>query len=144
MKAPSDTRIYTLDKLDIAARHVDWAIKLLLDHDDPAAALTLAGAADDAVGGRLGERAASRQLSAVLAKISGLKPQEVANEHLNKARNWMKHAGKPFTLEAPLEMDAVTMIIRALSNFAEADSSLPSDGPRFLTWLKAGRPDLFA
>jgi len=142
MKAPSD-RIYKLEKLDTASNHIDWAIKLLLDFDEPAAAVTLAGAAEELVGARLGAGAASRVLSANFAALSGLTRSDVADQHLNKTRNWLKHDRPPATLETALEMDAVIMIVRALSNLAAVDRSMPSEGPRFLAWLSAGRPDLF-
>lgn len=142
MKAPSD-RIYELEKLDVAANHIDWAIKLLIDFDEPATAVTLAGAAEELVGAKLGTGAASRLLSSTFATMTGLSEKDVASQHLNAARNWLKHDRPPHTLETPLEMDAVNMIIRALSNMAALDRSLPSEGPRFIAWLRTARPELF-
>ena len=45
-----------IEKNDAATNQLDWAIRLFLDHDEFIPAITLAGAAEEILGGLLGDR----------------------------------------------------------------------------------------
>jgi hypothetical protein len=136
--------VLTIHKVDRAVNHVDWAIRLVVDHGAFDVAITLAGAADEVLGKATGDRPAFRDLRARLQELSGLPADIVADEHLNKLRNWMKHPTIeiPQTLQVDLEADAAQMIIRCLINLLRIGELQRSDWRRFLAWLRATRPDI--
>jgi len=135
----------TISKIGAAAEQMDWAIRLLIDHDAHLPAITLAGAAEEIVGAALKEKSTFAQLADKLSIDFGLPRPKVTQDHLNKARNWLKHwhdhpAGDTLTLDP--EAEAIQQIIRALTNLATYDSSWPSQGPRFAQWLTDHHPEL--
>jgi hypothetical protein len=138
---------FELSKSDAAADQLDWAIRLFLDQKSYVAAITLAGAAEELIGKPLQDRAIFKQLTLTLSARSGLDPKSVTPEHLNKAKNWLKHwdgHADQDRIELELDEEAIQYIVRALTNFSIYDDSLPSEGPRFLSWLQKERPELFA
>jgi hypothetical protein len=58
---------FELSKIDAAVEQLDWAIRLLLDHQAYLPAITLAGAAEEILGQAVGDRAAFAQLKTVFA-----------------------------------------------------------------------------
>jgi hypothetical protein len=138
---------FELSKIEAAADQLDWAIRLFLDHKAYVAAITLAGAAEELIGKPLQDRAAFKQLTLTLSALSGLDPKSVTQEHLNKAKNWLKHWSEHTDqdrIELELDEEAIQYIVRALTNFSTYDSSSPSEGPRFWDWLQKNRSELFA
>ncbi|HKX64189.1 MAG TPA: hypothetical protein VJM78_02695 [Rhizomicrobium sp.] len=137
---------FELSKDEAAADQLDWAIRLFLDHDAYVAAITLAGAAEELIGKPLQEQAVFKQLTQTLSVHSGLDPKSVTQNHLNKAKNWLKHWDEHTDqgrIELELDEEALQYIVRALTNFANYDNSLPSEAPRFWEWLQKNRPELF-
>jgi hypothetical protein len=137
---------FELSKDEAAADQLDWAIRLFLDHDAYVAAITLAGAAEELIGKPLQEQAVFKQLTQTLSARSGLDPKVVTQDHLNKAKNWLKHWDghtDQDRIELELDEEAIQYIVRALTNFATYDNSLPSEAPRFWEWLQKNRPELF-
>jgi hypothetical protein len=69
----------------------------------------------------------------------------VSQNHLNKAKNWLKHWSGMKDSEwifLDPENEAIQYIVRALLNLALYDETSPSEGPRFIDWLQANKPDL--
>lgn len=145
MSYPSSQRVYVLERYTVAASHLNWAIRLLVDYGSPAEAVTLAGAAEEVCGKPLKDSSSAKQMARKLSEMSGLPAKVLMNEKLNKLRNWLKHNSEldPPIVCAPAEMEAVTMIARGLANFALLTGSQPSEGLRFRDWLMDRRPELF-
>lgn len=139
---------YSLSKIDAAVDQLDWAIKLFLDQHAFVSAITLSGAAEEIFGEAVNETEASsfRLLKDKLAKEYGLKPSIVAQEHLNKAKNWLKHwkdRKDDECIELELETEALQYIIRAINNLLCYDKCVSSETPRFLEWLVENKNELF-
>lgn len=136
---------YCINKIDAAVDQLDWAIKLFLDYKAYVSAITLAGASEELIGETLGNNSAFKQLQGKLTKEYGLDSKIVSQEHLNKAKNWLKH-WKNFedndSVDIELETEAVQYILRAISNLYLHDCSLSSESPRFLKWLTENRKDI--
>jgi hypothetical protein len=138
---------YTLSKLDAAVDQLDWAIRLFLDHKAYVPAITLAGAAEEILGEMLGDVSAFAQLKQRITSISGLPEKVVTQLHLNRGKNWLKHwqgLRDEEMIYLDLETEAIQYIVRAIANLVGHDRSLPSEGPRFFSWLRANRSELYA
>lgn len=135
---------FTITKIDAAVDQMDWAIKLFLDHQAYVPAITLAGAAEEIVGEILGEESVFSQLKTRFCEQHSLSEKVVSQAYLNKAKNWLKHwkgMKDEDRIDVELEGEAIQYIVRALTNLVLHDRSLPSEGPRFFTWL-ASHPTL--
>jgi hypothetical protein len=138
---------FELSKIDAAVEQLDWAIRLLLDHQAYLPAITLAGAAEEILGQAADDRAGFAQLKTFFAGRLDISEKIISQQHLNKARNWLKHWDQRTDREKiclELEDEAIQYIVRALTNFAMHDRSQPSEGPRFWSWMDQNRPDLLA
>jgi hypothetical protein len=82
---------FELSKIDAAVDQLDWAIRLFLDHKAYVPAITLAGAAEEILGGVVRTRAAFGVLRKKFAADFGFEEKVVSQDHLNKAKNWLKH-----------------------------------------------------
>jgi len=130
---------HTVGKVEAASHQLDWAIRLLIDYDAPIPAITLAGAAEEILGKALGNISAHEKLVQTFTSSHELDRNIVSQQHLNKARNWLKHwtsTSEPEYETFDLLNEAVQGIARGLSNLAAYKRSLPSEGPRFIEWLK--------
>jgi hypothetical protein len=137
---------FEITKIDAAVAQLDWAIRLFLDQNAYIPAITLAGAAEELLGKTAADRAAFGQLKNKFALKFSLPESEISQNYLNKARNWLKHWDDRTDAEVVwLELDdeAIQYILRALANLAAHDGTLPSEGPRFIVWLKRNRPRLW-
>jgi len=136
---------FELSKIDAAVDQLDWAIRLFLDHQAYVPAITLAGAAEEILGKAVGERAAFHELKRKFSVDLSMTEKEVGQDHLNLAKNFLKHwDAKTDQEKVYLELDneAIQYIVRALINLATHDGSLPSEATRLWAWLVANRPDL--
>jgi len=134
---------HRVGKREAASHQLDWAIRLFLDHDAPLPAITLAGAAEEMLGKPLVDQSAFQDLTRSFSASHGIDPKILSQQHLNKARNWLKHRSLDTDAEYEdfeLEQEAIQYIARGLSNMAILYQSLPYEGPRFLEWVKANRP----
>lgn len=137
---------YTLSKIDAATDQLDCAIRLFLDSGAYVPAITLAGAAEEILGQALGDDSVFARIKKKLSVDLQVPEQIISQVHMNRARNWLKHWSKlkdEETIELDLEGEAIQGIVRALTNFVLHDHSLPSEGPRFFTWLETNRKDLY-
>lgn len=135
----------TTSKIDAAVDHIDWAIRLLIDHKAYLPSITLAGAAEEVLGKVVGDQSAVfGQLKSQLAAAYSLDEKIVSQQHLNKAKNWLKHNDDRLNSSANFEGDteAIQQIVRAVTNLIRHDKTVPSEFPRFVEWMKAERPDL--
>ncbi|MCD9031773.1 hypothetical protein LDO32_08560 [Luteimonas sp. Y-2-2-4F] len=131
---------HNIGKLEAASHQLDWAIRLLIDHDAPLPAITLAGAAEEILGQALGDQSAHKELIRAFAVEYNLDPKIISQQHLNKARNWLKHwapSDEPAYEQFELGEEAMQGIIRGLSNMLSYNQSLPAEGPRFIDWIRA-------
>jgi len=138
------TTEFHLSKIDAAVDQLDWSIRLFLDHQAYVPAITLAGAAEEIIGGILSQSSFSL-LKVKLSAKYGLTEKIVSQLHLNKAKNWLKHwTGRRDEEKVALELEteAIQYIVRAVVNLVAHDQSFPSEGPRFFEWLSNNRGDL--
>lgn len=129
-----------ISKIDAAVHQLDWAIVLFVDHGEFIPAITLASAAEEILGKAVGTASVSNTIRGTFSAQFGMKESEVTRDHLNRFRNWLKHWDEypnDDKLEVEADKEAVQSIARALANLAKLDKSLPSQGPKFLTWLDA-------
>jgi hypothetical protein len=139
--------IYDVSKIGAAVDQLDWAIRLFLDHQAYVPAITLAGAAEEILGEAVGGQSMFNILKTKLSQELSLPPQVVSQKHLNHTKNWLKHwkdLKDAETIPLDLETEAIAAIIRGIGNLATHDQSLSSGSPRFMAWLPANRPDLYA
>lgn len=139
------TKTYVeLERFDVAAGYLNWAIRLLLDHGAPAEALTLAGAAEEVCGKPLGVRSATKEIAQQISFIEGISESDVVSQRLNEVRNWLKHHSpdKPMTLKADIEGEAGAMICRGLVNFGRITANTPVEAERFIAWIRVQRRNL--
>ena len=137
--------IFEVSKVSAAIDQLDWAIKLFLDHQAYIPAITLAGAAEEILSKPICDQAALQLLKKKLSKDYLLEEKDVADNHLNKSKNWLKHGSASKIdekIEAELDEDAIQMITRALINLVTYDGSFPSEGVRFLEWTQLNRQDV--
>ncbi|MBF0560888.1 MAG: hypothetical protein HQL37_02505 [Alphaproteobacteria bacterium] len=110
------------------------------------AAITLAGAAEEILGKRLADRSAANILKGKFSADLDIPEKVVAQQYLNKAKNWLKHWNDSVDDEKiclELDEEAIQYITRAITNLAIYDESCPSEGPRFKEWLMKNRPTLW-
>jgi hypothetical protein len=110
---------YTVTKIDAATEQMDWAIKLLLDHQAYIPAITLAGAAEEIVGETLGDKSVFNQLKKTFCEQHSLPEKFVSQDYLNKAKNWLKHwkgTQDQEQMNIELEEEAIQYIVRALAS----------------------------
>ncbi|MFH1982010.1 MAG: hypothetical protein ABIL58_09200 [Pseudomonadota bacterium] len=130
---------HTVGKVEAASHQLDWAIRLLIDFDAPIPAITLAGAAEEILGKALGVKSAHEDLIRGFSQTHSIERKVISQQHLNKARNWLKHwtPGKESEYEQfDLLREAIQGIARGLSNLAAYNHSLPYEGPRFIEWIQ--------
>jgi hypothetical protein len=133
---------HKVGKMEAASHQLDWAIRLLIDHDAPLPAITLAGAAEEILGASLGPQSVFQDLVRSFGASHGVDPKVLSQQHLNKAKNWLKHwsLGQDAEYEDfELVDEAIQYIARGLANMLVAYQSLPSEGPRFKEWVLANR-----
>jgi hypothetical protein len=129
-----------ITKIDAAVDQLDWAIRLILDHQAYAPAITLAGAAEELLGAMVPGDAVFHKLQGKAAADFKLTEVEVSQQYLNATRNWLKHwTGQkdPAAQAVDLEGEAVQYAVRALANLYHLDQSPSREGPRFFEWLHA-------
>lgn len=136
---------YRVRKVDAAVYQLDWAIKLFLDHKAYVPAITLAGAAEEIIGEAVSCESAFLKLKKSLSAKYGISGRVLSQEHLNKAKNWLKHWKEMKDeeyIEIELETEAIQYILRAIINLDTHDKSATSETPRFFAWLGDNRKDL--
>ena len=128
--------IHELPSIAVAVDQLDWAIRLLADHDALIAAYSLAAIAEEMLGKRVQENA--------LAQMR----REFPGHDFNKLRNFLKHGtlnGQPVEAVdvAGMRQEVALMILRACENLRLYDSTAVSEILRFREWMRRSLPALF-
>ena len=121
----------TYQKVEIAQRQLDTAIRLFLEGKDLFSVVTLAGAAEEILGKALEHRgltSALRNISEIGARVSAAfdnRPataQEIRNR-ANYARNHLKHHDDPnaAAVAVDIRQEAIDMLSRAFDNATMLD-----------------------
>lgn len=136
-----------LTQKDVCKTQLDRAIKCFLDEGDPISAITLALAAEGIMGERLADQSMVSQIKGTLRDkyVPAISGQELNNKHINRARNYFKHAAGEIgeEQEFDLELEAITAIMRGCVCYLSAVGEELWDSPkRFFIWLRENRPDL--
>ena len=136
----------SLNKAAVAQQQLEGAISELF-MGNWACAITLAGAAEDALPLSAPQDDVFRGVLEFEMKKHNKTEKEIANE-LNRQRNWLKHHseknGDNFSDAMEFEqIDAVFMILRAHSRFVHTTKSKSIILLRFETWFKETHPDWF-
>lgn len=136
---------YEVSKIEAAVDQLDWAIKLFLDEKAYVPAITLAGASEEIIGGTLGDKSVFGHVKKTLESKYNLPSAIISQQHLNRAKNWLKHwtdMKDDETTEIELETEAIQYITRAIANLVQYDQSISSETPRFFEWLNTNKTQL--
>lgn len=138
-----------IKKLDIALNHLQMAIDMFLKNQDLLCILTLAGAADDILGQyatRTGEKTMLDLLCSSLKKEHSINMTDKTFkwEYLNKAKNSVKHFNENSAeiIELDPELEALSMLIRAIGNLYSHDKTATYNTPALMEWIYENRKDL--
>src|SRR5262245_47681550 len=111
---------FSLTQLQVALHQLDRAALLFLDLEDFISAITLAGAADSIMGETLKARGVDGALDREKqflksGEAAHLSTKQINDEHLNLARNFMKHKVVPEgeVRALALETEAIYILVRA-------------------------------
>ena len=121
--------LVTLSKVDIAKSQLDTAIKLYLDAHDLVSAITLAGAADEILGKLVRGQGELSALDKAVARLCAMYETAFSEasdpkrfiDLRNRARNEFKHVGVAPDVNVDLEIEAVSMLRRAIENYRKLD-----------------------
>lgn len=115
-----------LHKIEIARRQIEVAAELFFSERDFLSVITLAGAAEEILGGlikRTGEPAMINQLLELDKRLTGGRSFTVVNKEVNGIRNALKHANDPSEDEIEVEPgEAIAMLSRAVANYVSLNS----------------------
>lgn len=127
----------TLNKVDAAVDQLDWAMRLVVDHQAFVPAITLAAAAEEILGKRAGAPVL-REVAQALGAEHGIEERQIVAQHMNRMRDWLKHDGSGHSdeIRCDVQLEAIAMIHRAIINLARFDRSAPSQWPRFWEWVE--------
>lgn len=138
-----------IKKLDIALNHLQMAIDMFLKNQDLLCILTLAGAADDILGQYAtitGEKTMLDLLCSSLKKEHSINMTDKTFkwEYLNKAKNSVKHfkENSAEIIELDPELEALSMLIRAIGNLYSRDKTATYNTPALMEWIYENRKDL--
>ncbi len=137
-------------RIEIAKAHLHRAIVLFLEEKDFINAITLAGAAEE-VFGKFARRAnltpAMEEITDILHTEVGaeLDKKRIRNDYLNRVKNNLKHfeQGDDELVEIEPEEEAISMIIRAMTNLFLVEGQLTEHAEIFYNYIKKNRPGLF-
>jgi hypothetical protein len=123
----------TVTKRRIALIQLHRAVDLLINHDDPICALTLAGAAEEILGKIVEAKGLTNAhkedaafLKQVFEYVKHPLPADLSSR-LNKQRNELKHndGGKNKQVKADWRFEAEDMILRGIRNYQRAFGCTP-------------------
>lgn len=128
---------HLVSRIEVASEQIDWAIRLLIDHQAYVSAITLAGAAEEIMG-KIAPKNAFIAMTKGYSIVLGIDEKEIAKA-LNTTRNLLKHwdKEKPEEMRIDTEKEAISMIVRCIFNFAQFGKTIPSQATRFFEWQRA-------
>lgn len=135
-----DTRPQKLTNMDIAQIQINRAVLLFLDENDYISSLTLAGAAEEILGGVLRRQGKIPAIENIVAggmdtqkALFGIvSPKKLLFNSLNEDRNKLKHFNEQEPLHISPGYSSSRMISRAITNYVEAFSTPTDIMKRFL------------
>jgi hypothetical protein len=125
-----------------AVHFLDLAIRLFIKNSDSAAAISLAGEAEELFNKVLtdrGELTPLNDVKSTMAKKNGLSIKEVNALHANRVKNWLKHGGVP-TLVYDEEEEAFQYIMRAILSYCLVFHKLDNQHFAFIDHIRAKMP----
>jgi len=131
-----------LSKFAAATNQLNWAIDLYFDHQAYIPAITLAGAAEEILGEPLGNNSIFSVLRDNLSAEFHLATPVVSQQHLNKAKNWLKHwkgLRDEESIAIDLRIEATQYLVRATANFLDHDIPPSPQITRFVEWAALQR-----
>ena len=133
---------FEVQPIEAAVDQLDWAIRLLIDHQAYVPAITLAGAADGILDKRLrgfgGADTAHSTLKNALSASGYGSPNQIG-KIMNAARNYLKHGTIVFIdpSDIDLKSEAVQQVTQAIINLLRLEKTLTSETLRFFEWLES-------
>jgi hypothetical protein len=135
----------TYQKIEIAQRQLDTAIRLFLEGKDLFSVVTLAGAADEILGKALEHRgltSALTNMSEIEARVSAAFDDSSSTareirDRANYARNHLKHHDDPdaATVTVDIRQEAIDMLSRAFDNATMLDGPWSPEMYQYNEWF---------
>jgi hypothetical protein len=132
-------------KVVVAQRQLDTAIRLFLEANDCFFVVTLAGAAEEILGVELEHRGLTstiRSIAEVGARVSAAfddvsSSTKEIRDRANFARNHLKHHGDPHapTITVDIRQEAIDMLARAFDNATMLDAAWSDEMYRYNEWF---------
>jgi hypothetical protein len=137
-------------RIDIAKAHLHRAIVLFIEERDFINAITLSAAAEEVLGKLASETNMTPSMDQLIDslhnKVSGsIEKKRIRDDYLNRVKNSLKHfdQGKDGVIELEPENEAITMILRAITNLLLVEGRITEHAQIFYDHIKSTRPDLF-
>jgi hypothetical protein len=137
--------VATYQKVEVARRQLDTAIRLFFEGREYFSVVTLAGAAEEVLGKEVEHRgwtSTIRNITEIGARISAAfdNPPSTAKEirdRANYARNHLKHYSDPdaSTITVDIRRQAIDMLARAFDNASMLDGAWSDDMYRYNDWF---------
>ena len=138
------------NRIEIAKAHLNRAIVLFIEENDFINAITLAGAAEEVLGKLVLEvnliPAMEQLIDSLHNKFGGsIDKKKIRDDYLNQAKNSLKHFGQgnEKTIELEPENEAISMILRAVTNLFLVEGKITEHAQIFYNYIKKNRADLF-
>jgi hypothetical protein len=133
---------FDVQPIEAAVDQLDWAIRLLIDHQAYVPAITLSGAAngilENCLRGFGGADTAHSTLTNALS-ASGYGSPDQIGKIMNAARNYLKHGTVELIdpSDVDLKSEAVQQVTQAIINLLRLEKSFTSETVRFFEWLES-------
>lgn len=146
---PEFDKVFTLSKKEIALQQLNRSVSLFLVEKDFISSITLAGAAEEILGSyvRKSENdpcVVTQAKYLVSVGASNLSEKEITFNHLNLARNALKHfnISTEESISLALETEAIAIIVRAIENMRVLRIEFSREVNAFILWVKSERKDI--
>ncbi|MEQ1714473.1 MAG: hypothetical protein ABL907_00580 [Hyphomicrobium sp.] len=138
---------YVVPPIDAAIVQLDWAMRLVVEHQAYIPAITLSGAAEGMLERCLQSTGATATAHATLKSSlveKGYGSSDDIGKIMNGPRNFLKHLDLSAfdTDAADLQSMAIAQILQACIDLYRLDSSVCSEFDQFYSWVQHNRPDL--
>jgi hypothetical protein len=140
----------TYQRIDIAKAHLNRAIVLFIEERDFLNAITRSAAAEEILGKLASETnltpAADQLIESLHNKVGGtIEKTRMRDDYLNRVKNGLKgfDQGDEEGIEIEPENEAITMILRAITNLVLVEGRITERAQIFYDHIKNARPDLF-
>jgi hypothetical protein len=127
-----------------AIHNLDLAIRLFTKENEGAAAILLAGAAEETFNTELKKQNKKPILDFAkdaTAKMYGISVKKVNDNHANLVKNWLKHATSP-TLIYDEEKEAFQYIMRAIISYEMLFNNFEKSHYEFIKYIRKNMPEI--